>query len=628
MDFDIGHELTEYLLANTENRVAEIYQQASAEMEKKLADYLNRFAAKDAIWRERYLHGEVTLKEYEQWRTGQIMIGNRWREMRDTLATDCAKYSGIARSIVITHMPEAYAINHNYATFQIEHMTGLDTSYTLYSRETVERLIRDNPKLLPPPGERIDTLNKEFIAYQYVGEDMLKSNTITPELAKKFDKLIANGKTVMWEAGKLQSVTLQAILQGESIQHMSQRIAREMGEINRKDTVRYARTAMTGAQNAGRVDAYKRANDRYGIELEQTWLATLDGRTRHDHRLLDNQHVPLGELFEVNGDRIRFPGDPQAPGYLIWNCRCTLVPRVKGINQTNAKRNSKLGDMSYDEWKEGHNPQLTEEQKSKPSTTTTSGPKKTQASKPAPSPTPSPASAPPTPAAPAPAASTPAPVPSAGSPTSVDTLGTHDANFDYDRTREAIRNAREFSEDEHIRDNFDGVWDNLTDKQQSNVRRYTGAGYGHINEHYRDPSRREDEEEATQHITAALDSHALANDTRLFRGLGRVEHLADDMGIDEKTCQAMLDDGSIVGHTFRERAVGSCGINSTAGWNKQVNLDIVAPAGVHGIYVDPISRNRGEQEFLTSNGYVYEILDCTKSNNKYTLKVVIIGRKI
>lgn len=316
---DQGHIETERILRETEADVQRVYRKAVEETQKKLEDYLRRYQIKDEIKRQQLARHEITMKEYANWRKGQIMIGQRWEELRDTLAQDLHNSNAIARSIVQGHMPEAYAVNHNYATFQIEKGSMVDTSYTLYDRQTVERIIRDQPELLPPPG-------------------------------KDLQKRIAANKDIAWQRGQIQSVAMQSILQGESIPKMARRIAQEMGEKNNKAAVRYARTAMTGAQNAGRVDAYKRA-EGMGIDLEQEWLATLDGRTRHEHRFLDGQHVPVGEAFTVDGHEIRFPGDPSAPGYLVWNCRCTLVPRVKGADQSNAPRNSKLGDMTYEEWK-------------------------------------------------------------------------------------------------------------------------------------------------------------------------------------------------------------------------------------------------------------------------------------
>ena len=72
----------------------------------------------------------------------------------------------------------------------------------------------------------------------------------------------------------------------------------------------------TGAENAGRVDSYIRA-ENMGIEMEQQWMATLDNRTRESHRHLDGEHRPVGKKFS-NG--CRFPGDPEAPAGEIWNC--------------------------------------------------------------------------------------------------------------------------------------------------------------------------------------------------------------------------------------------------------------------------------------------------------------------
>lgn len=63
--------------------------------------------------------------------------------------------------------------------------------------------------------------------------------------------------------------------------------------------------------------------------------------------------MAVGEAFHVGGSSIRYPGDPQAPGYLIYNCRCTLISAVKGIDQSDAPRASKLDGVSYEDWKAG-----------------------------------------------------------------------------------------------------------------------------------------------------------------------------------------------------------------------------------------------------------------------------------
>ena len=114
---------------------------------------------------------------------------------------------------------------------------------------------------------------------------------------------------------------------------------------------------MTSAQNAGRLDAYQRASDM-GIKMKKTWVATLDSRTRHDHRVLDGQTVDIDKPFVVNGRKIMSPGDPSADADLIWNCRCTMIAQIDGferdISDLGLRHNSRLAGMSYEQWEKGH----------------------------------------------------------------------------------------------------------------------------------------------------------------------------------------------------------------------------------------------------------------------------------
>lgn len=339
MKADPGYIETENLLEALEKRLTKEYTKAEKELEAKWRDYLRRFEIKDKRWREWVATGEKTADEYKKWRTGQIAIGKRWEEMRDTAAQDLHNVNEIARSITYGYMPEVYAINHNYGTFEVESGSGVDTSYTLYNRETVERLMRDNPEVLPGPG-------------------------------KKVSRRISQGLDVRWNRQQLQGVVMQSILQGESIPAMATRLSKEVGEKNRKAAVRNARTMATGVQNAGRVDSYRRAV-ALGIQMEQEWVATLDMRTRHEHRQLDGQVRPVGEVFIVpsTGEELAYPGDPRAPGHLIYNCRCTLAAKVACYEDMSGQDPdlSKIEGMTYEKWKESKvekpNPILLPEEK-------------------------------------------------------------------------------------------------------------------------------------------------------------------------------------------------------------------------------------------------------------------------
>ena len=309
---DEGHEATEALIGEVSERVRREYVAAYEEAEEKLADYLRRFEAKDRIHAEAVRRGEETEADYREWRRGQILVGRRWQELVDTLAEDYRNADRVAASIVNGYTPEAYALNHDYATFQVEKGSNLDTSYTLYSRATVERLLRDQPDLLP--RAKVDG---------------------------KKDKA--------WNRKHIASAVTQGVLQGEDLGQVSKRI-RSVADMDCRASMRTARTAMTSAQNAGRVDAYRRAQGM-GIRVRKQWLATLDQRTRHSHRRLDDEVAGLDEAFS-NG--LMYPGDPSGAGGEVYNCRCTLVPVVDGADPSEGVRHSNLGGVSYEEWREGH----------------------------------------------------------------------------------------------------------------------------------------------------------------------------------------------------------------------------------------------------------------------------------
>lgn len=318
---DLGHEETERLLAEVEMRIYSEYRAAFNTIEDRLNEFLDEFAEEDKKMKAKLNAGKISKQRYQKWRKEQIMMKKHWIRMRDTIAADIHNANEIARSVVNGYLPEAYAINMNYGTYLVEHGLSVETHFELYSRQSVERLLKENRDLLP-----------------------------------NYNSKLAEGKDILFQKQRLQSIALRSILTGESIPRIAEHIADEMRITNTNNTIKYARTAMTSAQNAGREDSYKRA-EGMGIKLKQMWIATLDNRTRHEHRQLDGQVVEINKPFKVDGEEIKFPGDPDAPGYLVWNCRCTTVPQLEGF-ETRADELT-LRDTShmkkgqtYEQWKE------------------------------------------------------------------------------------------------------------------------------------------------------------------------------------------------------------------------------------------------------------------------------------
>lgn len=338
---DEAYNDTENILAEIEDRLKREYRKAAAEMQKKLIEYQEAFKRKNIKKLKELRNGEITEKEYREWYKGQVLIGQRWIDMREQLATDMTHSNEIAMSILYDYMPEVYAINHNYATFLVEKGSLIDTSYTLYSRETVEKLIKENPDLLPKPSVRVT-------------KDMLYNRQI------------------------ITSAVIQSVLQGEDIYDLAARLRPEIAE---KATAEYfgvttaeqlehkldvaamrtARTMITAAQNSGRMDAFERAED-LGIELLKVWMATPDNRVRDSHAMLDGEEQETEEEFS-NG--CMYPGDPQGDPAEVYNCRCTMITQVKGTKKIDlsdlSQRHSGLArdyingeEMTYQDWKDLH----------------------------------------------------------------------------------------------------------------------------------------------------------------------------------------------------------------------------------------------------------------------------------
>lgn len=87
-----------------------------------------------------------------------------------------------------------------------------------------------------------------------------------------------------------------------------------------RDVARLSGYQAAGVQNAAVITAAKLSED----ELEKTWIATIDGKTRNTHFAADGQRAPLAGTFTVGGASLRFPGDPDGPPDEVANCRCRV----------------------------------------------------------------------------------------------------------------------------------------------------------------------------------------------------------------------------------------------------------------------------------------------------------------
>ena len=264
---------------------------------------------------------EWTESDYKQWRLNQIGRGERYQAMRDKVAQRATDANAVAVAYTNDATPGIYSLNRNYSAYTIEQVAG-NVGFDLWDEQTVKRLMVEQPDLMPyyPPKRAL----KRGIDLEY-GKKQI-TNSVT-----------------------------SSILQGKSIKRMADDLQKRITTMSRDSAIRTARTAVTGAQNAGRMDSYAAA-EKMGIKLKKEWVATLDSRTRHSHAMLDGEQVAQDKKFS-NG--CRFPGDPQGPPWEISHCRCTLIAAVEGVDTASAQRRARnpvtgetelIQNMTYQEW--------------------------------------------------------------------------------------------------------------------------------------------------------------------------------------------------------------------------------------------------------------------------------------
>lgn len=310
---DKGRELADKELEKLERRLAREYKTAQKEMKAKYSKYTADFKEKDKAKRALLTAGKLDPQEYKEWYEGQTLRSAWFKNMVDKLAKDQTQINQRAAAVINGAIPNAYAEGFNFGTYSVEKAIKMNTGFTLYNKRTVERLAKDNPRLLP------------------------KAKVDVP-------------KDVAWNKRKMNSAITQGILQGESIDKIAGRLMR-VTDMNANAAIRNARTMVGSAESEARLDSFMRAAEM-GIKQKKTWIATLDDRVRDSHAELDGETVPLEEPFS-NG--LMYPRDPSGEPAEVYNCRCEIITQIEGFERDVTDLNLRPAEISsYDEWKREH----------------------------------------------------------------------------------------------------------------------------------------------------------------------------------------------------------------------------------------------------------------------------------
>ena len=313
---DYGAQIADKTIANTVRKIHKVYQKAASDLRKELNDFTEHFAKQDKEQKALVDAGKITAAEYNAWRDRQIFRRKQWQDKLDQAVKIMNDANAEAVEVVKHGKLNVFAENYNYNAYQLEKKVKGAVNFNIYNEQTVARLVRKRPKVLP-------------------------------------EWKINEKKDYIWNRRKVNNTVVQGIIEGKDIGQISKDLMHNLCTQNENKMRTFARTSITGAQNAGRQAQMEDAEDM-GIILKKRWVATLDDRTRDLHADLDGQEVPVDEPFKVDGYEIDFPGDPSAEPEMVYNCRCTMIQVYEGIERHSVRRDmddNMVEDMTYNEWK-------------------------------------------------------------------------------------------------------------------------------------------------------------------------------------------------------------------------------------------------------------------------------------
>ena len=121
---------------------------------------------------------------------------------------------------------------------------------------------------------------------------------------------------------QIQTVLKQAISDGWGVEKTVSQL--KNSDITKRRAKTIVRTESVRAMNYAQL----KAADNEKFQVEKTWIATEDNRTRytHGHQGVDGE---TRNLYDAFSNDLQFPGDPSGDAASVVNCRCTLSYRIQ-----------------------------------------------------------------------------------------------------------------------------------------------------------------------------------------------------------------------------------------------------------------------------------------------------------
>lgn len=313
-DADVGRVRVDNDLESLEKRITVSYGKAAKDITTDLDAFLAKYETKDAKKREDVENGLLSEDDYIDWRKRQIFQSDAMKAKIDDLSQRMVNADKQAMAMVNNELPEIYATSYNFGGFRGEmyaKAAGFDyTQFTIINEDAVKTLMTEDPDLIP----------------------------WKPDVDGRTDKA--------WNRKHIQNAVEQGIIKGDGMDKISRRLLPVVG-MDKNAAIRTARTAVNGVENKGRTDATQRVVEA-GIPMVQQWSCTHDNRTRFTHILIDGETISVGGYFS-NG--LRYPADPSGDPAEVYNCRCSAISVLEGIDHSKDDLYEQfMEDNYYDDW--------------------------------------------------------------------------------------------------------------------------------------------------------------------------------------------------------------------------------------------------------------------------------------
>lgn len=308
---------TDRLTEELEKALKELYEDSRNGLVAYHNEFLRRFGKNYAEGQAKVESGEISKQQFQSWINSQIGQDDRWQSMVDEMTGKIMNANKEACNMINDVTPGIYANNYNYSLYSIDQYCS-GVAWNLVDESTIRELVLGGNHT----DFQVSDGNGGYTFRRYM----------TPEENAKVD--------YNWNSQQIQRRLTAGILQGKSALGIANDFYEVMGN-NYKAAVRNARTAITSAQNSGRMASYEQAA-KMGIKVEKEWMATLDERTRESHQDIDGEVVPYKDHFS-NG--LEYPADPDGEPAEVYNCRCTM----RAVFPNTPYRTSRV---TYNEWKQ------------------------------------------------------------------------------------------------------------------------------------------------------------------------------------------------------------------------------------------------------------------------------------